>query len=119
MDCLRLDVFSVFVISRIHCVLCSLRFIFHHRRKERRWRVPEFEVEGVLAFTNLVIKLLRNPPSKHLVFEEPELDRQGPDKPVVRKTRGCALTMSFNLATSGDTPEVEAVVLTLATTEVR
>nr|GFD51271.1 hypothetical protein [Tanacetum cinerariifolium] len=44
------------------------------------------EVEAVLAFTNLVIKS-RNPPSKHLVFEEPELDRQGPDKPVVGKPR--------------------------------
>nr|GEW48763.1 hypothetical protein [Tanacetum cinerariifolium] len=47
--------------------------------------VPEFEVEAVLAFTNLVIKSLRNPLSKHLVFEEPELDRQGPDKLVVGK----------------------------------
>nr|GFC67255.1 hypothetical protein [Tanacetum cinerariifolium] len=48
-------------------------------------RVPEFEVEAVLEFTNLVIKSLRNPPSKHLVFEEPELDRQGPDKLVFGK----------------------------------
>nr|GFC90176.1 hypothetical protein [Tanacetum cinerariifolium] len=47
-------------------------------------RVPEFEVEAVLAFTNLVIKS-RNPPSKHIVFEEPELDRQGPDKLVIGK----------------------------------
>nr|GEY98669.1 reverse transcriptase domain-containing protein [Tanacetum cinerariifolium] len=54
MDCLRLDVFNVSVISRIQCVLCILRFIFHHRRKGRR--VPEFKVEAVLEFTNLVIK---------------------------------------------------------------
>nr|GEV44052.1 hypothetical protein [Tanacetum cinerariifolium] len=27
----------------------------------------------------------RNPPSKHLVFEEPELDRQGPDKLAIGK----------------------------------
>nr|GEY24052.1 reverse transcriptase domain-containing protein [Tanacetum cinerariifolium] len=68
-----------------------LKFIFHHRRKGRRWRwnlrVPEFEVDTVLEFTNLVIKSLRNPPSKHLVFEEPELDRQGPNKLVVGKPR--------------------------------
>nr|GFC51061.1 hypothetical protein [Tanacetum cinerariifolium] len=49
-------------------------------------RVPEFKVEAVLAFTNLVIKSLRNPPSKHLVFEQPELDRQGPDNLVFGKS---------------------------------
>nr|GEW25129.1 hypothetical protein [Tanacetum cinerariifolium] len=48
-------------------------------------RVPELEVEAVLEFINLVIKSLKNPPSKHLVFEEPELDRQEPDKLVVGK----------------------------------
>nr|GFC18588.1 hypothetical protein [Tanacetum cinerariifolium] len=35
-------------------------------------RVPELEVEALLEFTNLA----ENPPSKHLVFEEPELDKQ-------------------------------------------
>nr|GFC69953.1 hypothetical protein [Tanacetum cinerariifolium] len=64
---------------------------FPPQRKERRWRwhlrVPEFKVEAVLAFTNLVIKSLRNPLSKHLVFEEPKLDREGPDKLVVGKQR--------------------------------
>nr|GFB90888.1 hypothetical protein [Tanacetum cinerariifolium] len=48
-------------------------------------RVPELEVEAALEFTNFVIKSLKNPPSKHLVFKEPELDRQEPDKLVVGK----------------------------------
>nr|GFD14126.1 hypothetical protein [Tanacetum cinerariifolium] len=44
-----------FVVSRMHCVLCRLWFIFHHLRKKRR---------------------LKNSPSKHLVFEASELDKQ-------------------------------------------
>nr|GFB39476.1 hypothetical protein [Tanacetum cinerariifolium] len=50
-------------------------------------RVPELEVDALLEFTNFVIKSLKNPPSKHLVFEDPELDRQEPDKLVVGKPR--------------------------------
>nr|GFB87087.1 hypothetical protein [Tanacetum cinerariifolium] len=50
-------------------------------------RVPEFEVEALLEFTNLVIKSLKNPLLKHLVFEEPELGRQELGKLDVRKPR--------------------------------
>nr|GFB89319.1 hypothetical protein [Tanacetum cinerariifolium] len=55
LDHQRLDVFSDSVVSRMQCVLSRLGFIFHHLRKKRR---------------------LKNPPSKHLVFKEPELDKQ-------------------------------------------
>nr|GEX69912.1 hypothetical protein [Tanacetum cinerariifolium] len=61
LDNLRLDVFSAFVVSRIHCVLYRIWFIFHRLRKKRRrgWNLR-----------------LKNPPSKHIVFEELELGKQ-------------------------------------------
>nr|GEW42913.1 hypothetical protein [Tanacetum cinerariifolium] len=68
LDNLRLDVFSASVVSRIQCVLCRLLFIFHHLRKKRRRR-------------------LKNPPLKHLVFKEPELDKQELGKLEVGKPR--------------------------------
>nr|GEY65057.1 hypothetical protein [Tanacetum cinerariifolium] len=64
----RLDVFSASVANRMHCVLSRLGFIFHHLRKKRRWR-------------------LKNPPSKHFVFEEPELGKQELGKLEVGKPR--------------------------------
>nr|GEY87456.1 hypothetical protein [Tanacetum cinerariifolium] len=137
-------VFSTSVVSRMHCVLCRLWFIFHHLRKKRRRR------------WNLRLK---NPPSKHLVFEEPELDKQklgklevgkpGVDKqepeldkqelgklevgkPRVDKQeenqgvefdltsskddRSNGFTISLSSAASGEIPKVELFVLTLATT---
>nr|GFA52523.1 hypothetical protein [Tanacetum cinerariifolium] len=71
--------------------------------------------------------MLRNPPSKHLVFEEPELDRQGPDKLVVGKPGvgkqeidlfcpEVMLSPYLSTQQHQDMPKVEAVVLTLATT---
>nr|GFC60591.1 hypothetical protein [Tanacetum cinerariifolium] len=63
-------------------------------RKEGRGRIrgPSYDtpLRVVIAFKSLLglaIVLLgkRNPLSKHLVFEEPELDRQGPDKLVFGK----------------------------------
>nr|GEW14550.1 hypothetical protein [Tanacetum cinerariifolium] len=73
MDHQMLDVFSASVVSRLHCVLCRLWFIFHHlRKKEVEGGVPGLEVEALLEFTNLD----ENSPLKHLVFEESELGKQ-------------------------------------------
>nr|GFA52520.1 hypothetical protein [Tanacetum cinerariifolium] len=98
-------------------VLCRLWFIFHHLRKKRRrsWNLR-----------------LKNPPSKHLVFEEPELDKQELSKMEVGKPRvekqevefdltsseddssyflgSNAFTISLSSATSGEIPEVETVL---------
>nr|GFD40792.1 hypothetical protein [Tanacetum cinerariifolium] len=46
-------------------------------------RVPELEVEAQLEFINLA----KNHPSKHFVFEEPELDKQELSKLEVGKPR--------------------------------
>nr|GEX91918.1 DNA-directed DNA polymerase [Tanacetum cinerariifolium] len=75
LDNMRLDVFSAFIVSMIHYVLCHLWFIFHHFRKKRRrgWNLR-----------------LKNSPSKHLVFEEPELGKLEVRKPGVDKQRTIA-----------------------------
>nr|GEX52938.1 hypothetical protein [Tanacetum cinerariifolium] len=39
------------------------------------------------GWTSLVLPLVKNPPSKHLVFEEPELDKQELGKLEVGKPR--------------------------------
>nr|GEX08071.1 PI-PLC X domain-containing protein At5g67130 [Tanacetum cinerariifolium] len=61
LDYRRLDVFGASVVRMSYRVLCRLWFIFDHLRKRRRRR------------RNLRLK---KPPSKHLVFEELELDKQ-------------------------------------------
>nr|GFC39684.1 hypothetical protein [Tanacetum cinerariifolium] len=103
--------------------LCPLSplFIFHHLRKKRRRR------------WNLRLK---NPPLKHLVFEEQELDKQELDKQEPGKLEeqeenqddefdltssdddswSNAFTIFLSSATSGEIPKVEVFVLTLATT---
>nr|GFA43970.1 hypothetical protein [Tanacetum cinerariifolium] len=68
LDHRRLDVFGTSAVRRSYRVLCRLWFIFHHLRKKSRWR-------------------LENPPSKDLVFEEPELDKHELGKLEVGKPR--------------------------------
>nr|GEV42297.1 hypothetical protein [Tanacetum cinerariifolium] len=102
-------------------------------RKEGGGRVPELEVEALLCSQTW----LKNPPSKHLVFKEPKLDKKKLGKLEVGKPRvdkqenqevefdltsseddswSNAFTISLSLATSGEIPEVKVFILTLATT---
>nr|GEU66811.1 hypothetical protein [Tanacetum cinerariifolium] len=73
---------------RLHYVLCRLWFIFHHLRKKRsqRWNLR-----------------LKNPPLKHLVFEEPELGKLEVGKPGVDKQeREENQEVKFDLISSED-----------------